>query len=118
MKVLIVEDNIVFGLDMVATLQELGHSAHGPCATVKTALDALVSFEPDVAILDVELRDGETSVPVASALQKMQIPFICVTGFSSRSASKAPPFASALKLEKPIERQALRRALKTLAGQH
>lgn len=116
MRILVVEDNAIIGMDFVLTLQELGHDVNGPHASVDSALTALETFKAEAAILDVDLLDGETSAPIASVLQASGIPFVCVTGYSAGTASLTVPFENAPKLEKPVKRAEFRAVLNSLVA--
>lgn len=111
MKVLVVEDEILVGQDLVLTLGELGFTGLGPHATVADAIAAIGTVDPDLVLLDIELRDGELSAPVANLLQDRGIPFLCLSGHSSRAYRSEPPFAEAARLEKPVDAEAIRMAV-------
>lgn len=102
MRKLVVDDDPIVGADVVALLKEWGYVADGPHATVENALTAIESFQPDAALVDIDLQNGQSSEVVALLLREKQIPFLCMTGFSSGSQSDYPAFAGVQNLEKPI----------------
>jgi DNA-binding NtrC family response regulator len=61
-------------------LDALGHLVAASCDNVADALRHVQEGAFDVAILDVRLRDGEQSWPVADALADAGKPFILATG--------------------------------------
>ncbi len=73
--ILVVEDQILAAAALERLLSEHGAAGVLVAGTVEAALALLNEGMPDVAILDVDL-DGETSVPVAEALMKENIPFV------------------------------------------
>lgn len=77
-RVLVVEDDYLFGIDLAGTLQSAGAEAVGPASSVAEAL-GMLNPSPDVASLDVQLGD-ETSFPIADELARRGIPFVFVTG--------------------------------------
>jgi CheY-like chemotaxis protein len=113
-KVLVVEDEMLIGMDLVMLLEEWGCSATGPVRTVASALSAVEAQRPDVAILDVNLGDGETSIPIAMELAESGIPFAFLTGYDP---SRLDDGATALKapfLRKPVNERELREVLSQL----
>lgn len=66
-KVLIVEDEVLVALELEATLEELGYESVGIAADSRSAL-ALASENPDVALVDLNLRDGPTGPAIGAAL--------------------------------------------------
>jgi CheY-like chemotaxis protein len=101
-RIMVVEDEALIAMVLVAHLQEIGLSAVGPFSRVADALK--VDEELDAAILDVNLG-GESVYPVADMLHARGIPFVFMTGYGS--ASIDPRFALVPILQKPIEAKAL-----------
>jgi CheY-like chemotaxis protein len=80
-RILVVEDQMLIALEIVAMVEDFGCQPVGPVGHVQTALQA-VSREPlDAALLDVDL-DGQSVEPVADLLDRRGIPFALVTGYS------------------------------------
>lgn len=79
-SILIVEDEPLISMMLEDFFDALGYQFAG---CVDAVPDALVRVEQggfDAALLDVNLRDGETSWPIADALQARGQPFILATG--------------------------------------
>ena len=83
-RILVVEDDYLIAEDVREELQKAGAIVAGPVPSVSEAL-RLLEGEPslDAAVLDVNLRDGERSVPIAEALEARAIPFLFATGYNS-----------------------------------
>lgn len=62
-RVLIVEDEILIAMELEETISDMGHEVVGLAADKPTAL-ALAQEGVDVALVDLNLRDGETGVEV------------------------------------------------------
>jgi len=77
-RVLVVEDNYLIAVGVVAVLQQAGALVVGPVANSRDAL-ALLDPLPDCASLDVQLGK-ETSFPVADELAARGVPFLFCTG--------------------------------------
>lgn len=77
--VLVVENDPVIADLICIALEQAGAVVVGPLATAKAALQQVASTSPDVALLDVQLDDGDV-FPVAAALRERQTPFVFFTG--------------------------------------
>ena len=71
----------------------------GPAATIADAERAIAERKPDVAIVDINLRDGERANPLLDRLQEQGIPVIVITGYTSVSL---PPGKVEAILQKPV----------------
>lgn len=116
-KVLVVEDETIVGMDLVMLLEEWGYAAKGPLKNVPKALKLLESFAPDVAILDVNLGEGTTSAPIAERLAEMKVPFLFLTGYDETRYVSGGTHIDAPHLRKPLDDHELRNALADLAPQ-
>lgn len=83
--ILIVEDEPLIAMMLEDFLETLGCGAVGPCDTVAAGLDAVGEGGFDAAILDLNLRGGETSAAIADALDATGVPFLFATGGSGDS---------------------------------
>lgn len=81
-RILIVEDEPLIAMMLEDFLDILGKSVAGTADTVANALSAIDKGDIDAAILDVHLRGGEKSWPVADRLAAAGIPFVLATGGS------------------------------------
>lgn len=77
-KILIVEDEFVVALNLEAILEERGHQPVGIAPDLATALE-LAAEEPDLALVDVNLRDGETGPEIAERLRERGVAVLFVT---------------------------------------
>jgi DNA-binding response OmpR family regulator len=68
MRILVVEDEALIALLLVEILAEDGHEVVGPAATMEQALALCEDAPPQLALLDITLRDGGSGVEVARAL--------------------------------------------------
>jgi CheY-like chemotaxis protein len=80
-RVLIVEDELLLAMDVEDTLRGAGCVHFAFAATVEDAIDKVHTWQPDVAILDLNLQ-GEKAFPVADLLDDAAVPFVIVTGHS------------------------------------
>ena len=76
---LLVEDSPLVGLDLADALDASGYYVAGPFPCGREASDWLARFTPDVAVVDLTLRDGRCH-DVIRELQARAIPFIIYSG--------------------------------------
>lgn len=81
-RVLLVEDQTLIALSLEAELQACGLDVTARTATVQAALDSLDRDPPDLAVLDMNLSEGD-SLPVAERLHQKRIPFVFATGYGT-----------------------------------
>lgn len=110
---LLVEDQMLIAADVEAMLEENGILKVTASPSVADAMKRLKDFNPDVAILDVNLGTG-TSLPIAEELQRRNVPFVFATGYSDRSI--IPASFSAPVVRKPYEAAALIAAMRKVLG--
>jgi DNA-binding response OmpR family regulator len=110
-KILVVEDQYFIADEMACFLASAGSQVIGPAPDIASGLALLSQNAVDGAVLDIDLA-GEEVFPLAVALRAKNVPWIYVTGYSSK------PVPSDLKgrayIEKPISRDAFLCALETL----
>jgi ActR/RegA family two-component response regulator len=99
-SVLICEDDGLLGADLALSVVEAGHVVHGIYRTASEVLEDPNSRSADIAIVDLNLADGDSGALVAQALQKAGVRVIIVSGHSNASAALgAVPHTYA---EKPV----------------
>jgi len=104
LSILLVEDSWHVGKAMKGLLRVLGAEVVGPAATAADAERLVAERTPDVAIVDVNLRHGETSSNLIDRLLEQRIPVIIVTGYAAVSLRTRNVEAI---LEKPVSKQRL-----------
>ena len=78
--ILIVEDEPLITMMLEDFLDALGYRVAGTADGLGAALELVAAGGFDAAILDVNLRDGEPSWPIADALADQGTPFLLATG--------------------------------------
>lgn len=115
-KILVVEDSALIAMDLEMTLTEAGHDVIGPAATVAEAFDLLDHNLVDGAVLDVNLGKEDT-FPVAARLQKQNLPFVFLSGYTTGWDPLFPrTFGNIPCLQKPIDTGELLEHVKSFVG--
>lgn len=115
LKVLLVEDSAIIAFDVEGILRDLGCAVVFVAPSVEEALATLQKQRPDVALLDLGLRDGRVT-PVAHALAAAGVPFAVATGHDADQLKEDPVLRTAFYLGKPYGRAGIRCALTRLAA--
>lgn len=106
-KILVVEDEILVALDLLHSLEELGYEPVGAAPDAATAL-ALVDRAPDLALVDLNLRDGATGARLAERIADRGVTVVFLTA----NPSLAPEVDGAVGvIAKPIEEKTLSKAI-------
>ena len=111
-SILIVEDEPLIAMMLEDFLDTLGYKVAGTADRVAEALVLIGNDCCDAAIIDVNLREGEASWPVADALKAAGKPFVFATG--GQGDAIAPEHAGAPVLPKPFTMDGVRVALEGL----
>lgn len=112
LSVLIIEDEPLISMMIEDFVDLLDHEVAGACDTVAGALERIAGGGFDVAILDVNLRDGPCW-PAADALAAAGKPFVIASG--GFVEPPPPEHAGARHLAKPFTLEGVRGALEELA---
>ena len=108
-RILIVEDEPLISMMLEDFLDALDRQVAGIADNVAEALTLVAQGGIDGAILDVNLRAGETSWPIAEALAAAGIPFLLATGGSGDTIAEA--YRDRPVLSKPFTMDSVAKAL-------
>ena len=105
-RVLLVEDEALVAMMIQECLAEFGYQVVGPISTATEAATKAREGHFEAAVLDINLGDG-AAYPIADVLTARGVPFVFVTGYDADSVE--PRFRNVPVLQKPIERDMLKR---------
>jgi two-component system, response regulator PdtaR len=108
MRALIVEDEILTALHLETVLEELGVESVGIAADVEGAL-RLAAAGPDLALVDMNLRDGLTGGRIAEQLARRGTAIFFVTA-NPRQIGEQRALALGV-LDKPFDERQLEAAI-------
>jgi len=117
-NILVVGDETLIGLSLVAMLENAGFDVLGPVGDVHTAMVLLDEQSCALAILDINLAHGETSAPLAERLKRAGTPFLVTSGELIAEAGSDTPgiFGGARNLAKPVGARTLVAAVQEALG--
>ena len=122
LRVLIVEDECLIALDYEQAVSDAGYTALGPAWDIVSALDVARSTKPDVALIDMHLKDGPTGNAIAMTLHRDHgVRPVFITGNLVMVTPEAKAVSLAL-LPKPVSLATLMAVLNAAArlidGEH
>ena len=101
-RILLVEDSWHVGNAIKRLLRTLGADVAGPAATSVDAERLVAERTLDVAIVDINLRDGERANHLIDRLHEQRIPIVVITGYT---AVALPPGKVEAILQKPVSEE-------------
>ncbi|OAV43997.1 response regulator transcription factor [Lewinella sp. 4G2] len=85
-SILIVEDEAIIALEIELALRQLGYRVVGKAANGDKALDLLASTNPDLVLLDIDIKGTLNGVDLARIIRSnYHFPFVFLTALSDRA---------------------------------
>jgi CheY-like chemotaxis protein len=112
MRLIVIEDEPLVALDIVADLKDAGAEVFGPVGSAADALRMIEETALDGALLDGNLH-GKPVGDIAAALVRKRVPFLFVTGYGRDALPEG--FGKVAILSKPFSREQLLEAVAQLA---
>lgn len=111
-RILVVEDEAVFALDLQKTLTDSGHSVVGIASTCEEALQLAEYHRPDIVLMDYNLKGGLNGATTARELDFNKVRIIFLTAHPVESVRESHGIVFEL-LSKPVRRDELRQMIAT-----
>ena len=112
LSVLYVEDEIIVAIEISEQLREIGFAEVRVAHTLRAARELVETSLPDVALLDVNLGNGERTTDLGLHLREQGVRVVFASGYNkSELSARLQGFAF---LEKPIGRHDVEAALRAL----
>jgi DNA-binding NtrC family response regulator len=102
--ILVVEDSWDVGTGLKLLLEAWGADVAGPAATTADARRMISERIPDVALVDINLRDGEQSYCLINHLHDLGIRVVVISGYADVSPAAGKVAAI---LQKPLREDVL-----------
>ena len=102
MRILIVEDEVIVGLELQQQLELLGYEVVSTATTGRAAIDKALELIPDIILMDIRLEDDISGIEAAETIQKtLTVPIIFLTAYSDdktlEAAKKTSPYGYLMK---------------------
>jgi DNA-binding NtrC family response regulator len=113
LRVLLVEDSWQIGAALRRLLEANGADVAGPAATTADAVRLISERTIDVAVVDINLRDGELAYGLIDQLHNQNIRIVVVTGYPDVPSVEGKV---AVVLQKPVTGPGLLHSLRASSG--
>ena len=114
-KILVVEDEIFVAIEIEYAIRELGHEPVGIAAERASALD--LGKGADIALVDLNLRDGATGVEIGRDLaNRHDVTVLFMTANPSQLGNGVPGTLGVIA--KPVADSELRAAIRYAVARH
>lgn len=112
LSVLIVEDNLSFALELQMQVEELGYNVLGRVDNSAEALDTILSEQPDIILMDIDIKGKLTGAEIGERIRHLNIPILFITSFGDDAHYAAAQKSNMVGyLVKPVDKYSLRTAL-------
>ena len=118
LRVVVVEDEGLIRMDVVATLQEAGYKVVGEGADGEEAIKLATELEPDLVVMDIKMPklDG---ISAAEKIAELKIPVVLLTAFSqSDLVARAASAGAMAYVTKPFKPTDLLPAIQIALSRH
>ena len=118
LRVVVVEDEGLIRMDVVATLQEAGYEVVGEGADGEEAIKLATELEPDLVVMDIKMPklDG---ISAAEKIAELKIPVVLLTAFSqSDLVARAASAGAMAYVTKPFKPTDLLPAIQIALSRH
>lgn len=118
LKVVVVEDEALIRMDVVATLEEAGFEVVGQGSDGEEAIKLASELEPDIVVMDIKMPklDG---ISAAEKIAELKIPVVLLTAFSQADlVSRASDAGAMAYVTKPFKPADLLPAIQIALARH
>lgn len=119
-KILIVEDEAIFVLELKLRLEKMGHLIVGQASDLSEAISCAITCNPDLVFMDISISGIDDGIMVAEIITaEFGMPVIFLSGFSDPITKKRAAYVNpAAFLTKPLSERELCDALAGLAAEN
>lgn len=109
-KILVIEDELIVAKDIQHNLERMGYEVVGIASEMNESLQLVSEKKPDLVLMDVMLRNGESGIDIAESIRnEFRIPIIFLTAYADlatiEKVKKTESYGYILKPYKPIDLQ-------------
>jgi len=79
LNILLVEDNLSYALELEMNLKEMGYNMIKTVDNSAEAFEAIFSEEPDLVLMDINIKGSMTGIQVVQKVHTEKIPFVFIT---------------------------------------
>lgn len=84
-RIVVVEDELIFGEELVENLENLGYEVFGPAISYTEGLSLVRENSPDLLLTDIQLSGRKTGIDLATTIRsENELPIIFLTSFTDK----------------------------------
>ena len=118
-RVLVADDEHLVAADITVMLAGMGYTVVGPVASGTEAARLARSADPDIALLDIRMPDGDGLAAARALFKDLAIPVVILSAYSDEeSVQEAQDAGVFAYLIKPAEEQQLRATIEIAWGRY
>lgn len=115
LNLLIVEDSVSYSIELEQIATEIGFNVIGSVDNSGDALDIIFSEQPDVILMDINIKGRLTGIDIAKRIVHLEIPILYITSFSDEATYQEALRSTLVGyIVKPVEKLTLTTSLKLL----
>jgi PAS domain S-box-containing protein len=119
-RIMVVEDEGVVALQIKEALEGMGYEVPGIALTGEEAIGKVLDMEPDLVLMDIQLKGGLNGVQAAGRIRaRLDVPIVYLTAFSDaetlEQAQLTEPYGYVLK---PFEERSLHAIIQMSLAKH
>lgn len=119
LKVLVVEDDFSFALDLRMLVEELGYRCQGIVDSGEKALEHIARELPDVILMDIDLKGQLNGMDLAIQIKDLHIPTLFITSYKDPDTyNKAKEAGMVGFLVKPLSHYTLLSSIDACISQY
>lgn len=112
LKILIVEDNLSFALELQMLLEELGYQILDRTDNSKDALRIVYKKQPDLILMDIGIKGDLSGLDVGQKIKHLEIPILYITSAKDKQHYRAAQQSNMIGyMVKPVEKISLKTAI-------
>lgn len=114
LNILIVEDDLTLAIDLEMMVAAMGYNVIGKTDNATDALQIIESQQPDLVLMDIEIKGDLTGIELAEKIRPTDIPVLFITGFDDQEHyQRARQTNNIGYLIKPVRKFTLHAAIET-----
>lgn len=114
-KILIVEGELVIGLDLEHRIKDMGYDVIAVVPSGREAIERASNVTPDLVLMDIKLSGELDGIETSRRMREhVEVPIVFVTAFADQATvSRVTPFAPYGYMVTPIQKDVLRAVIES-----
>lgn len=115
LNLLIVEDAVGYAIELEQLASEIGYNVIGSVDNSADALDIIFSEQPDIILMDIDIKGRLSGIDIAKRIHHLNIPVLYITSFNDPETYQQALESNLIGyIVKPVDKLTLTTSLKLL----